>query len=279
VGKGCSKILKDQGIIINQGDVLKGPDALYAFSKIEIIRGFDITLRNGNQTLQVKCVKSSIADILKQNGVSYDDDDILSHKPDDIISEPTLVSVDHIEKKVVKEVVSIPSKTNYIRSSDIFIGRHVELTAGVNGQKNVESEVVYKNNQEVSRTVLSEEIISQPVDHVVKVGTKGSTLTSRGESLRFSRVIDVKAYAYSSGYITAIGTKPRVGVVAVDPKVIPLGSRLYIESIDGESWAYGYAVAEDTGGMIKGNTVDLYMQTKDLCKQFGIRQARVYILE
>jgi uncharacterized protein YabE (DUF348 family) len=124
--KDAAKFLKDQGIIINQGDVLKGPDALYAFSKIEIIRGFDITLRNGNQTLQVKCVKSSIADILKQNGVSYDDDDILSHKPDDIISEPTLVSVDHIEKKVVKEVVSIPSKTNYIRSSDIFIGRHVE---------------------------------------------------------------------------------------------------------------------------------------------------------
>ncbi len=64
----------------------------------------------------------------------------------------------------------------------------------------------------------------------------------------------------------------------MDPKVIPLGSRLYIESIDGESWAYGYAVAEDTGGMIKGNTVDLYMQTKDLCKQFGIdRQEFIYL--
>ena len=277
--KDPTKFLKDQNIAINEGDVLKSPDGLYAFSKIEIVRGFDVTIRDGSQTLKVKSVKSSVADILKKNNISYDDDDILSNKLDEVISEPTLISVDHIEKKVEQSVVPIPAQIQYVRSPDVFIGRYLEVRAGTNGKKNVESQVVYKNNQEVSRTVLNEEIVTQPIDRVVKVGTKGTTLTSRGESLRFSKVIDVSAYAYSTGWRTAIGTTPRVGTIAVDPSVIPLGSRLYVESADGSSWAYGYAVAEDTGSGIKGDKIDLYMQSSDLCKQFGIRSARVYILE
>lgn len=277
--KDSKKFLKDQGIVINEGDVVKSPQTFIVFNKIEIIRGYELTIRDGNRNLKVMSVKSNVADILKKNGVSYDDDDILSHKPDDIISESTTISVDHMEKKIEKNVVTIEAKTEYLRTADIFIGRHVETRAGVDGKKNVESEAVYKNGQEISRVVLKQEIISEPINSIVKVGTKGSTLSSRGDSLRFSRVVDVTAYAYSSGWITYTGTSPRVGTVAVDPSVIPLGSRLYIESTDGSSWSYGYAVAEDTGGMIKGNTVDLYMQTVDLCRQFGIRQARVYILE
>jgi len=67
------------------------------------------------------------------------------------------------------------------------------------------------------------------------------------------------------------------GVVAVDPKVIPLGTKLYIESPDG-SYVYGCAVAGDTGGAIKGNRIDLFMDTYSECMQFGRRTMNVYIL-
>ena len=70
----------------------------------------------------------------------------------------------------------------------------------------------------------------------------------------------------------------QVGAVAVDPKVIPLGTRLYIEAPDG-SWTYGKAIAADTGGSIKGNKVDLYMESYDEAIRFGRRPAKVYILE
>ncbi len=77
--------------------------------------------------------------------------------------------------------------------------------------------------------------------------------------------------------ITASGVKAVVGCVAVDPRVIPLKTRLYIETMDG-SFVYGYCVAEDTGGAIKGNKVDLLMNTKSECFQFGRRKVKVYIL-
>lgn len=101
-----------------------------------------------------------------------------------------------------------------------------------------------------------------------------------------ARVITCTATAYTSapdecgpwadGY-TATGAKCEVGVVAVDPKVIPLGTKLYIETVDG-SFVYGYCSAEDTGGAIKGNKIDLAMNTKSDCFQFGRRQVKVYIL-
>ena len=79
---------------------------------------------------------------------------------------------------------------------------------------------------------------------------------------------------------TATGRAPVYGVVAVDPNVIPLNSKLYIESADGgKSWIYGFAVAGDTGGAIKGNKIDLCYQTLSQCYQFGRRDAIVYVLD
>ena len=76
---------------------------------------------------------------------------------------------------------------------------------------------------------------------------------------------------------TATGIPLDKGVIAVDPKVIPLGSRVFVEALDG-SWSYGYAVAGDTGGAIKGNRVDLCFRTRSECIQFGRRKCRVYVL-
>lgn len=85
-----------------------------------------------------------------------------------------------------------------------------------------------------------------------------------------------ECWPYADG-LTATGVKCQVGVVAVDPRVIPLKSKLYIEAVDG-SFVYGYCTAEDTGGAIKGNKIDLAMNTKSDCFQFGRRQVKVYIL-
>lgn len=78
--------------------------------------------------------------------------------------------------------------------------------------------------------------------------------------------------------ITASGTKARPGVVAVDPNVIPLGTKLYIESMDGTG-SYGFASAEDKGGAIKGNRIDLFYANRSDALKFGRRQVKVYVLD
>lgn len=99
-----------------------------------------------------------------------------------------------------------------------------------------------------------------------------------------NKVMHSVATAYASGYEdngkwndkTHIGTKVRPGIIAVDPDVIPLGSKVYIEFEDGRGM---YAVAEDTGGAIKGNRIDIVMSNRDKAKDFGIQDVKVHVLD
>lgn len=118
--------------------------------------------------------------------------------------------------------------------------------------------------------------------------TDGNIAVTASGTFMFSKKLTCKATAYEGSAAsngqwagkTATGRAPVYGVVAVDPSVIPLNSKLYIESADGgKSWVYGFAVAGDTGGAIKGNKVDLCYNTLDQCYQFGRRDCIVYVLD
>ena len=102
----------------------------------------------------------------------------------------------------------------------------------------------------------------------------GNTITVDGVTMEYTVAYSGKATAYThTGNRTATGTWPKVGTVAVDPKYIPLGSRLYIPS-------YGFCKAEDTGdSVIKGYTVDLFMETEEECRQWGVCNITIYILK
>lgn len=115
----------------------------------------------------------------------------------------------------------------------------------------------------------------------VQESPDNTVVTASGEVLTYSKAFSMTATAYScEGYtgITATGTTARVGAVAVDPSVIPLGSRLYIVTDDG-AYVYGVCTAEDTGGYIIGNRVDLYFDTVAECYVFGVRSCTVYVLD
>lgn len=111
--------------------------------------------------------------------------------------------------------------------------------------------------------------------------TSGNVImTSSGESYTYVDVMTCSATAYTcEGYVghTYSGTLARVGAIAVDPTVIPLGTKMYVVSNDGQ-YIYGYCVAEDIGGGIKGNKIDLYFDTYAECWDFGVRMCTVYIL-
>lgn len=117
---------------------------------------------------------------------------------------------------------------------------------------------------------------SKNTSESVKASTvsKGGTITVNGKSVSYSNVVNGKATAYThTGNATASGVMPKVGTVAVDPKVIPLGTRLYIPG-------YGFAKAEDTGdSYIRNYTIDLFMDTEAECIKWGVRSIKIYILD
>jgi len=172
-------------------------------------------------------------------------------------------------------------------NSSLEAGTTQTVREGEQGEKAVTYRVKFENGAEVSREIVSETVTKAPVDKIVEYGNKNASKDAPVNTgkLDYKYVITCNATAYdlsaeeNGGYAgqTATGVPLDKGVIAVDPKVIPLGSRVYIEALDG-SWSYGYAVAADTGGAIKGNRVDLCYRTQYECIQFGRRPCRVYVL-
>ena len=160
-------------------------------------------------------------------------------------------------------------------------------------------EVVYQDGEETARQLI-DAVTKAPVPTIIEKGTmenfanngdavaainkstdgSGTITLDNGETLTFSSARTMRGTAYTTGGSvgtrTASGTTVHVGVVAVDKSVIPLGTKVYVVSNDGQ-YDYGFAVAEDTG--VRGNSIDLYMDTNSECIQFGVRECTVYILD
>lgn len=127
-----------------------------------------------------------------------------------------------------------------------------------------------QSNQENER--LNQDILEK--DKIIKESE------SRIKELEKVKIISMEATAYTDDIAsqgkwvgqTATGMKPQVGVVAVDPKIIPLGTKLYVEG-------YGEAIAGDTGGAIKGKRIDLFMATRGQAMKYGRRNVKVRILD
>lgn len=103
-------------------------------------------------------------------------------------------------------------------------------------------------------------------------GITESSLSQKTKATTKPRTIKVKAYAYSGGGTTASGKKAAKGMIAVDPRVVKLGTKVYVPG-------YGYATAADTGGMIKGNIIDVYMNTNSQCIKWGVRYITIKVYD
>ena len=175
------------------------------------------------------------------------------------------------------------------------MGTETVLTPGTDGEMRCTAEITYLGGQEASRQVLSETVTRQPVAEIIAVGTGSAPAVSEkpviadgritlptGEVLTYTRTDTVRATAYTHtdrgcDTVTATGTRVHRGTAAVDPRFIPYGTRMFIVSSDG-SYVYGIAAAEDCGGDIKGDRMDLYLPTHAQCTAFGRRVCTVYFL-
>lgn len=150
-----------------------------------------------------------------------------------------------------------------------------DLSSDKKGENSVSEKVTIKNNE----TIIDGKVVSKEEQEKKEQVSNVHSASVKSGELDYSKVLTMNATSYTDdpaengGYSTTrMGTPLRYGVVAVDPSVIPLGTRLYIEG-------YGYAVAEDTGGAIKGNKIDLCYTDRTKASAFGRRNVKVYILK
>ena len=157
------------------------------------------------------------------------------------------------------------------------------------------AEITYINGEETARRVLTETVTRMPTTEIIGVGAgpvrekseapvigDGYITLPTGEVLTYTHSDTVRATAYTHtddgcDAFTATGTVVHWGTVAVDPRYIPYGTRMFIMASDG-SYVYGIATAEDCGGDIKGDRMDLYMPTYEQCREFGRRRCTLYFL-
>ena len=235
----------------------------------------------------------TVGEFLRQQNIDINYHDIISIPTDSELEANAYIEITRVVRRIVKAETQIPFETKTVRDSSMDISESKIVTKGENGIKCETFEVVLENGVEVSRELIADEITKKPVAQVKAVGTHTDAKRNieKAQDFSYSKVITCNATAYDlsfqscgkrpgdPGYgITASGTHAKYGTVAVDPRVIPLGTRMYIESADG-SFVYGYCVAEDTGGAIKGNKVDLFFNSYSECMQFGRRSVNVYILD
>lgn len=258
-----------------------------------------VTIRRGESTQYATSREGESASaLLQREGISIGPLEMVRVD----LSDEEEIRIDIASDFTYYETVQEPANYTTVYEKDYTMpkGETKVTRSGQPGTRDVTYEVVYADGAFVSRQAVAESN-NTAVAEVVSVGTlvteaqegdtidtvvrnddgSGYLLLKSGDSLHFTRTMDVKCTAYTTGYdgvgtITYTGTTVHTGVVAVDKSVIELGSRMFITTASGDI-TYGMGVAEDTG--VRGLVVDLFMNTYDECIQFGRRSSILYFLD
>lgn len=256
-----------------------------------IVRQKLVTIVADGEEMAVLVIARTVAEALSEAKISLGEFDKVAPEKDAPIEDKQKIVVTRVVKSEVVEYERIYFQEIRRANTSLEIGVTKTLQQGKEGKRAEHYEIVYEDGKAVAKTLLRSEVVQPKVDRIVEYGTIG-TLSRGGNTYRFTRVITVTATAYTAGPestgkspghplygITFSGLPVQVGHIAVDPRVIPLLSQVYIEGLDSHSAQFdGKYLATDTGGAIKGNKIDIYFENVEDARRFGIRRMKVYLL-
>jgi len=286
-------MLKAADIKLNEKDKLNISESskLKDDMQINITRSKAFTINIDGEIITGSTTYKLIAEVLKEYNVELGEFDIVTPSINSIINRGDIINITRVEKEIVIASEVIVYSTIIKMVKDLNPGEIKRNSDGKDGLKTVTYEVVIEDGSEISRYIVDEEIKVESESEIIEKGIDKLYVTSRGKPFRYKEIIYMLSTAYDlsfescgkrpgePGYgITNSGTKARPGVIAVDPRVIPLGSKVYVESTDGTS-DYGFAIAEDTGGAIKGNRVDIFIGDRSTALRYGRRDVKIYVIE
>ena len=265
---------------------------------INVHRTDIVNISYRGEKLRTSASGETVEELLAQLGLTVAKNDVLSHSLDTRVFDRMELRIDAVVSREETYTAVLKRETTVCNDASIPAGSTEILVEGRDGEVLRRANVTYINGVEVEREILGEDVTIQPVTRIVAVGTgeapetidpegmptigDGYIILPTGEVLTYTKTDTVRATAYTHtdagcDRITATGSVVHKGTVAVDPRFVPYGTRMFIVANDG-SFVYGVAEAEDCGGAIKRDRMDLYFPTYEECIAFGWRTCTVYFL-
>lgn len=286
----AQRLLDRHGIATMAFDVVDYQQLAGKVVEIDIRRAFPVRLTVDGRTYHLMTTEKTVEQLLEETGIALGDYDEVSPPRRVYVMEGDhlVVTRVHLETKTVEE--AIPYEVEYRDNCLLPAGRSRTLVAGQAGTRLVTYAKRYENGQLVSEEVLDEQVVRQPSDAVVLVGSRaavspldfGVPIGPDGAPLHYKKVLTnqvATGYSAGSGAWGASGATLSAGHVAVRAADIPYGTKMYITSADG-SFVYGFAVASDTGWGLLNHVidVDLYYDTYVESCLNGRKNVNIYIL-
>ncbi|URZ01970.1 G5 and 3D domain-containing protein [Clostridium felsineum] len=275
--------------ILSKNSILVGPKdkiqpaldtSLRNGDKIYIKRAVNIEVAVDGRVRRIKSSEKTVSKMLKAEKIAISKIDKLNVLRNSEIKSNMKISITRVNSQIVKEDQQVDFPTEVVSDDNMGNDEKQVIQQGQAGQKEVFTKVVYEDGKAVSREVVREIVKKEPTKQIFKVGTLGVLKPDRGGRVLYKKSISALATAYTDDFgfgITASGTRVKrnsdgYSSIAVDPTVIPLGTKLYVPG-------YGYGIAEDTGGAIKGNRLDLFFSSEKECYDWGAKNVTVYIVK
>lgn len=233
----------------------------------------------GEQAVMLRTPTVTVAEMLDTMGCTLEGDDYTTVPLDTVVRDGMSLSVIRVTYEESEETAAIPYDTVYVDSQTIPKGSTELISPGSDGTARQLQRRRYENGELTDTAVLSSVTVTEPVSEQMYLGVGGVVYGAEG-AYQYSYYLDVTATCYGPPNFTGLtytGTIVHKGTIAVDPTVIPLGSTVYVKGDYGD---YGVCWAEDIGGGIIGNHIDIWMDaTYEEMRQFGIRRMRVYVIK
>ena len=207
-------------------------------SPLRFTRAKKLSITADGKTDSVYVPNGNVCDVLNQLGYKLSDDDILSVDKDSNIEDADSITIKRVTYRNETETQSVDFETVKKNSKDVDLGKTKVQTEGKQGEALVTKKCKYVDGKKVSSETVDTKITKEPVDKVVLMGTKGSNVSNpagtftdmNGNTVAYSSVVTGSGTAYTApaGSLTATGVTAYHGGVAVNPNIIPYGSKLYM---------------------------------------------------
>jgi uncharacterized protein YabE (DUF348 family) len=268
-------VLAADGVKLGPNDAVR-PDLGTTVTRgmeIDVNRAVCVSVQADGRTMVVQTPKVPVRDVLQAAGIALGALDRVSLPLTDVVADGTVITVNRVAQQVVIERYQLPAPVERINDPQMEWGESRLVRAGTPGEGERKVAVIIVDGRPTGRVLESDHVLCNPVSKLIAFGTV-SVVSRGGNAISFRQAIDVMSTAYSleNGLYTCTGQRARFGLVAVDPRVIPLGTKLYIEG-------YGYATAGDVGSAIKGDRVDVFFESERDCDRWGRRYTKVYVLQ
>lgn len=270
-------ILEEAGIKVGKEDriLITAANAEKATKEIiELRRALPVTIERHGVTKKIYTGKATVGEALDDLAIKYEGKTVYPAVDTPITADLSIHIMGRFDE-LKEEEQPLEPPVEFVDNLEIPYGENKILEPGVPGKVKVTSKTILKDGL-LQTHVINKEIIIEPKRELVERGMARSIETSRGR-MRYNKVMtmEITAYTLAEGSgtgLTSIGIVPYEGIVAVDPRVIPYYTKLYIPG-------YGIAMAGDTGGAIRGNRLDVFMHDWHRAIQWGRRTLDVYILD